>query len=562
MPPNQKWVLLLESLENTLGSPHDKQSPVNFEQSLDYDEHEALPWSQVELIQKWGFMDYLIPENLGGKLHGLDDLYGLTKLIARRDITTAIALGLSFLAALPTWLAGSKKQKEQLAGRLRQGEIGAFALTEEEHGSDLTANEVTAISNEQGWVLSGEKWCINFATLGHSVTVLCRTHEKAGLRGFSLFYFDKSNINQGFSPTPKLPTHGVRGLDISGFCLDKLLVQNDALIGKEGKGLEIIYKTFQVSRTLCASLSVGGADTALRLALSFSLKRQLYNKRAYDLPVVKQKLSELFVTTLITDCISLVVARASTVAPEYMSLWSAVIKYFVPKTTSEIVENCAIILGARAYLRSTEWGIFQKIRRDIQIVGLFDGSSQVNLSIITGHLLAQAELRDKSTLKKPMDMDQLFNLEKECPAFEGDQFSLFTTKEDLVLSGIKQLQSQPLNNLIHQVVSELKMLDAHLLGLRDAKAYEPRSIEAFDLADKYCRLFAASCCLQFWFYNQKALSQELQNTEWLHLAVALLLKNTAKGFHDEQIHEKMSDVLLSYFQDNKLFSVCSVRIKE
>jgi hypothetical protein len=408
--------------------------------------------------------------------------------------------------------------------------------------------------------LSGQKWCINFATFGQAITLLCRSHEKGGLRGFSLFHLNKRNIQSGFSPTPKLPTHGVRGLDISGFRLENLVLPKEAIIGKEHRGLEVTYKTLQVSRTLCASLATGGMDSALRITLSFVLQRQLYGKRAYDIPVVKQKLGELFVSTIVADCVSLVVARACTIAPEYLSLWSAIIKYLVPKLAVDVVEDCGIIMGARGYLRGTEWGMFQKIRRDIQIVGLFDGSSQVNLSIIAGHLLSQAENRHGKLQNKAVDLNQLFNMQATCPEFKDDLFSLYTSHEDAVLAGVQQLRSHSINKLIELVNQEIKDLDKQVLQLRDTEAFEPQSLISFRLADQYCRIFAASCCLLFWHHNQKSLPGELKQTGWLQLAVPLLLAPTE--CREAQIQERMSKTLLSYFNENKLFSLCSVKIQD
>jgi alkylation response protein AidB-like acyl-CoA dehydrogenase len=171
-----------------LSNPEQQNTPVNFRQSIFYDEQESLAWPQLKYIQQWGYMDYLISHKAGGRLDSFIDFYFLTKSIARRDITTAIALGLSFFGALPVWIAGSSEQKKQLGERMRQGDICALALTEEEHGTDLTANHMKAIPYKEGWQLSGRKWCVNFATQGQIITVLCRTHEKGGvLWGFLCF---------------------------------------------------------------------------------------------------------------------------------------------------------------------------------------------------------------------------------------------------------------------------------------------------------------------------------------------------------------------------------------
>lgn len=556
-------IRLTESFEVYLGNPANPDSPVNFHQSLLHDEEESLAWPQLDYIQQWGYMDYLIAHDAGGKLDSLIDFYFLTKSIARRDMTTAIAIGLSFFGALPVWIAGTSTQKKQLGERLRQGEIAALALTEEEHGSDLTANELIATSTPDGWELSGRKWCVNFATQSQVTTALCRTHSKGGVLGFSLFFIDKSIIGTQYNPTPKLPTHGVRGLDISGFTLDKVHLAQDALIGKEQRGLEITYKVFQISRTICAGLSTSGADTALRLALSFSLNRQLYGKAAYEIPAVKQRFGELFAQLLIADCTALVAVRACTVMPEKMSFWSAIIKFLIPKMAEDIVEQSALLIGARAYLRTTQWAMFQKFRRDVQVIGLFDGSSQVNLGIIAGNLLPQMGMRGTKPSADKDKLDQLFNMQRACSAFDAEQLRLFTHEEDDVLAGLLEVESEAINHLVLLVRDEITRLDQQLEQLKDEKLFDPRSLNAFRLAEQYCWIFAASCCLQFWYYNQDVLSEPLKDITWLNLAIQLICNKLRTNQPiDSALQETMADYLHTYYQQNKMFSVIPTMIAE
>ncbi|KTD63616.1 acyl-CoA dehydrogenase [Legionella santicrucis] len=563
MPSYTKLMQLIHSFEAYLGDPETQNTPVNFKQSLAYDEQELLAWPQIRFIQQWNFMEYLIPAELGGKLDSLDSIYVLIKSISRRDLTTAIAVGLPFLGALPLWLAGTIKQQQKIVALFRRGDIVAFALTEEEHGSDVMANEVAAKASHDGWQLSGKKWCVNFATLGHAVSILCRTHDKGGPLGFSVFLLDKSVVGSGFTPTPKLTTLGVRGLDISGFSLDKVFLPQDALVGKEKQGLEIAYKILQVSRALCASFSVGTADTALRLALSFSLQRSLYSKIAYEIPVVKQRLGEQFTQLLIADCMGLVIARAGSVAPQKLSFWSAIIKFLIPKMTEDIVEECGLVLGARAYLRTTEWAMFQKIRRDIKVVGLFDGSSQVNLSLIASSLLPQARMRGNCLENQLMLLEQIFDLKKGCPAFNIIDLGLFMHEEDNIFAGLSILKSEQLTPLIIAIRHEIDRLDQQIMHLQEQKELEPRSLTAFRLAEQYCWVFAASCCLHFWYFNQELLCKESLDFDWIQLAIQLILnKLHANSKIDPRLQESMAKKLCVFYQQNKLFSVLPAQIPD
>ncbi|KTD62306.1 acyl-CoA dehydrogenase [Legionella shakespearei] len=563
MSSSNEMVQFMESFERYLGNPQSSDTPLNFKHILTHDEQEEVSGELIAFVQQWGFMDYIIPRHVGGKMGSFDQLYHLSKILARRDTTVANTLGLALFGALPTWIAGTLEQKKSLAVLLRKGAILALALTEEEHGSDLTANEMMATQVEDGWEISGRKWCVNFATKGEGVTVLCRTHEKGGLLGFSLFFIDKSLVKNGITYLPKMPTLGVRGLDISGFTFDKVQVSSEALIGKEKQGLEITYKVFQISRTLCACLSVGGADTALRMALSFSLERQLYGSPAYVIPAVKQRLGEQFTQLLIADCISLVVLRACTILPDKMSFWSAIIKFLVPRMCEDIVEQSAIILGARGFLRTTPWAMMQKIRRDIQVVGLFDGSSQVNLSLIAGNLLPQSRMRGTHVVDDGSSLKQLFQVDSTCPEFKEDEMGMFTHSEDDVFAGLMRLQCDPIQHLITATREEIIRLDEQVRQLKEDKQFDPRGLAAFRLAEHYCWIFAASCCLQYWYYNQNSLPEELKDTTWVTLAIQFILNklNSTRPV-DAALQETMAERLCSFYNNNKLFAVISAQLAE
>lgn len=561
MSSYDKLIQLTNDFEVYLGNPECQETPVNFKESLFHDEQDTLAWSQIEYIQRWGFMEYLIPQELGGKFSSLYELVYIVRSVGRRDLTTAIALGISCLAALPVWIGGSAQQKQQVADSFRRKEIGAFALTEEDHGSDAASNEVWAQSDEQGWKLSGKKWCINFATLSHFMTVVCRTHPRGGPLGFSVFLLNKAEINTGFKPLPKLLTHGVRGLDISGFTLDKVSLSSDALVGKEKRGLELTYKTLQVSRTLCAGFALGCGDTALRMALSFSLQRQLYGNSVFNIPSVKQRLGEQFTLLLIADCMVLTLARACSLFPEQLSFWSAIIKFLVPQIMEQTVEECGIIMGARAYLRSTQWAMFQKIRRDLQVVGLFDGSSQVNLSLIAGNLLPQIALRGTWSLENLPQLNQLFDLEYDSILFDTEGLRLFSQGEDELIAGLAFLNSETLKPLIHFIQAELKSLDTQVVHLKENTLWDTRSLAAFRLAERYCWIFAASCCLQFWHFNHQRMPKELQGMEWITLAIQLILNRLGTPLNlDPLMQESMANQLVCFYEQNKMFSIVPTQI--
>lgn len=550
---------LINSFEQQLGP-----LSYHFKESLECDEREELPEKLLAIARNWGFTHYLVPRCFGGKLSSLLPLFFATRILARRDLTAAIASGLTMLSSLPIWVAADEKQQRHVAKQVMAGMIGAFALTEERHGSDISANELTATACEHGWKLRGEKWCINYATLGNTATVICRTTPAGGLLGYSVFILEKNSVSSALTPLQKLRTLGVRGLDISGFRLDDVLLPESALIGKKGQGLSIIWRTLQISRVLCTGLSLGAADTALRLTMSFSLQRILYGQPAYEIPAVKQRLAECLSTLLLADCLSWTMIRACTLMPESMSVWSAIAKFLVPVLSEQIVDNCALVLGARSYLRNHDWAMFQKFRRDNQIIGLFDGSTQVNLSVIAANLVSGAAKRKEQSKISADQLRQLFYFADNPPDFTGEGLCFSNPEVDAVIAGVMSLKSEKINPLIQVIQNEIRALDEQVLNRHQQKQFDKRGLYEFRLAETWCWLFAAATALQTWHYNQDTLDEALKEPDWLKLAIAQVLSKThgRSQLVDTNMYTAVADLLEKFHSKNKLFSLMSVELME
>ncbi|MBK7864962.1 MAG: acyl-CoA dehydrogenase family protein [Archangiaceae bacterium] len=266
--------------EAALGDARDPLNPSGWAQGLAHDEREAFPQPFVDALTRHGLLQHFIPRADGGRLSSLVEAAWLVRAAARRDLTAAIALGQCFLGSVPVWLAGTPAQRARQAQALSQGRLAALALTEEAHGADLLSGEVAVAEGR----LTGTKWLINNATRGELLTVLARTDPKGGLAGFSLFQVDKPALGpNAFRCLPRLPTHGIRGADISAITFDAALPPG-ARLGSQGAGIELALKSLQVTRVGCSAFALGAADTALRLALDFASRRRVYGATVLDIP--------------------------------------------------------------------------------------------------------------------------------------------------------------------------------------------------------------------------------------------------------------------------------------
>lgn len=566
------------ALEQDLGHPAIASHPLSFQHTAELDEQESFPDADVEWLYNWGLQQYYIPTDCGGKFTSFEEFVAFVRVLARRDLNIAIAFTTMFWSFL-TWMAGTDEQKSKLA-RFMQDDHGTLCLaySERDHGSDLVGGSVVGEKVPNGYRLTGEKWPINRATRSGISFVLARTDEAGGNRGLSLFMVDKREIDPAhYGNNPKIKTHGIRGADMSGIYFDNCFVPDEMLLGKEGQGLELALKGFQITRALCAAFSQGSADTCLRTTLNFALNRQIYGKTVWDMPHPRRVLVNGFLDILTCDCVNIAAARGFHVAPRQFSVWSAVDKYFVPVTLEKMQQEISVVLGARFYMRDEhDHGIFQKMLRDSSIISVFDGSSVVNLHalILQRRQLAKARRRRKPKEFEPLQsrLRNTFDLTTDLPSFDPSRLDLISRGADDIPQGLDSIlttlenreqladvDTAVLDVLTQQCTQLLNVLNEQESALGNS-AFEhghDQSFEAFEDAKRYCYIHAAAACLHMWLYNRGHLGDFFAQGKWLVLCVDRLLTHLiptppAVSLND---YETVAEELLQLHQADKMFSI-------
>jgi alkylation response protein AidB-like acyl-CoA dehydrogenase len=500
------------TLDRFLGDPDDSAGLFSYARAMECDEAERFPSEAADALGAWGLYEYFVPGALGGKLPPFDEALSMMRVLSRRDPTLAIAFGQCFLGAMPVWISGSAELQRRAASVLAAGRSMALALTERAHGGDLAATEVSAHPEPGCYRLTGEKWLINNATRGAALTVLARTDSSGGPRALSLFFFEKDRTEHGtFLHLPKIRTHGIRAADISGVRFEGARVDAQGLVGPLGDGIETTLKALMVTRALCPAFSLGAADSALRLTVRFARSRRLYGATVWDIPASRAALIGAFVDLRVCETLAFATARALHVVPEQASIWSAVAKYYVPTAIEATMNALGVVLGARYYLREEfASGVFQKLLRDAMVVGLFDGSTPVNLHAIGLQLHALSTMRPRTEVdpKRNARLDALVDAEVPLPPPEFARLSLIARgRNDAVQaleSAVEWTPPTPCDPDVRAFIQgAMRRLLAVLKRDEEAIAALPRaagrgSAELFALSSRYCAIHAAAVCAHAW----------------------------------------------------------------
>jgi alkylation response protein AidB-like acyl-CoA dehydrogenase len=570
---------LTEALESQLGDPKNPGNPLSFAYSQKIDETEQFPEEAIRWLYDRQLARHYVPEELGGSFRSFAELGEVIRVLSRRDVSSAVAFSTLFWSFL-AWVGGTGEQKRWLAKYIleRQGTM-CLAYSERQHGADLAASDTVARRTANGFEITGEKWPINRATVGGLCFVLATTDPAAGPRGLSLFMLDKGDLDpKRYSNFPKILTHGLRGSDISGIKFEHCPVPAQSLLGGEGEGLQLALRGFQITRALCAAISLGAGDTALRTTVNFALNRKLYDELVIDLPHAAGVLSDAFLDLLICDCVTNAGLRSFHVVPEQSSLWASIVKYFVPTTIETMIQNLSVVLGARYYMREEhEFGTFQRVLRDAAVVSLFDGSTVVNLHALMlqfRHLARRRGVRGDQGSR----LGQIFDMNTTVPAWNGQRLSLVSTQTNDALEGVEycleHLKSERAENTanpaeIDRILVFGKKLTHEIRVHNDNFAESEfehghlQSAAMFRAAQRYCALHAAASCLHAWIWNRTNSSSFFASGAWLVPALARIFDRHLDIHYDDVIDASRPELLQelrNLYRDNRMFSVSAAAL--
>jgi alkylation response protein AidB-like acyl-CoA dehydrogenase len=550
-----------KKLDNHLGSPEDPGNVLSFESIRLFDEAEEYPEPLLQHLHALGLQNYLIPSAQGGLLNNFEEMGFILRIISQRDLTLGLSFCMPFLGACPAWISGQNETLELTKTIIKQGQRIAMGLTEQEHGSDLLADECGATQEGNDIVLNGKKWLINHATKAKAYMVFVCENKQQGPRGYSFFLIDKNLLNEhNFRTDAKIRTHGVRGADMGAFSFRQLKVTDTARIGKPGQGLEILLKVFNVTRSVAPCLALGATDTALRIVMEFALQRQLYGQSVFDIPHAKTMLVHAFVDYLLAECCSIVSLRALNFFPKKTSLYSSICKYLVPTQCETILADLSKILGARYYLRDEYYhGMFQKIVRDVPLISFGDGNSLVNLHSILLQIKAVFGQEQKDNLD-PQIAD-FFNLTQNPPDMDLSTITLSCHGGDIAFSAFNYYFTE-INayfNENKEITSLLELLKQQIAHIKQwiqerptCKPYQ-EPYEWFEKGKIFCRLQALSSAVLLWFFNQHDGPGALHDKNIIQL---LLIKNLRPDtVIAEELIDAIAEELKKKTEEKNLYSV-------
>ncbi len=350
-----------------------------------YDEENSFPWEIVEVFKQTDLFAVLVPEEYDGISGSVMDIAIITEELSRVCGGIGLSLGGSGLGMYPILISGSEEQKQKYLPPIANGEkLAAFALTEANAGSDAGGVETTAVKDGDNYILNGTKQWITNGGEAEIYTVFALTDKSKGARGASCFIVEKGT--EGFTFGKKEDKMGIRGSATRELIFDNVVIPKENIIGREGNGFMIAMKTLDKSRPMVAAQAVGIAQGAYEEAARYSKERTQFNKPISSFQGVQFMLADM--ATQIEAARALVYATARMIdsGVKRYAKESAMCKVFASDVAMKVTTDAVQILGGYGYMK--EYPV-EKMMRDAKITQIYEGTNQIQRSVIASNLLKE-----------------------------------------------------------------------------------------------------------------------------------------------------------------------------
>ncbi|MFF2013526.1 acyl-CoA dehydrogenase [Streptomyces sp. NPDC058195] len=494
----------VDRLERHLGDPFDDSNPTGFAALLDADERGEMCSAAERALDAYGFNAEFVPVELGGRMSRLDDVVAALRSLYRRDPSLGLGYGMSsFISSVNVWLAGDERQRRTAADLILGNHRLAAAYHELAHGNDMAGAECAVVDVDGTPVLRGRKEVVTNVSRAQGLIVFARTDERPGSRSHSQILLDKRTLDRTrLHDLPRFPSSGMRGVQLHGIEFDDCPVPPDAVLGR-GRGLETAMRSFQITRILAPAVMCGPVESGLRVALNHLTARTLYGGRATDLPHLRSALAGVFADLLLVECFGAAAVRAVHVLPGQASVLSAVYKHFGSAVLLDAMSTLSELLGAHFYLRTGPTAIFQKLLRDIRLVGFGHAARAACESAV----LPQLPVLARRSWSAPVPEDApagLFDLAAPLGPLEFDRLGLSAGGRDHLSGSLTESVaglSGPTAALGDLFLAEHAALTRDCAALRPGDVTVTAPADAAALVTRLGHVHAAACVLGIWRHN-------------------------------------------------------------
>jgi acyl-CoA dehydrogenase len=349
---------------------------------------DRVPDDLREQAAKMGLFGYAIPQEWGGLgLNLAQDVemameLGYTSLALRSMFGTNNGIAGQVLVGF-----GTDEQKAQWLERLATGEVASFALTEPGAGSNPSGLRTKAVRDGDDWIINGDKRFITNAPIADLFVVFARSRP-ADDNGPGIAVFlvpaDTAGVQVGVKDA-KMGQEGAWTADVS---FTDVRVPAGALIGgSEDIGYRAAMTSLARGRVHIAALAVGIAQRALDESVTYAATATQGGKPIGSFQLVQAMLADQQTGVLAGRALVRDTAQRW-LSGEDRRIAPSAAKLFCTEMAGKVADLAVQVHGGSGYMREVP---VERIYRDVRLLRLYEGTSEIQRLIIGGNLVKTAQ---------------------------------------------------------------------------------------------------------------------------------------------------------------------------
>jgi alkylation response protein AidB-like acyl-CoA dehydrogenase len=346
--------------------------------AAEIDSSGQFPFELAKEIGRRGYQGLPYPAEYGGSGAGYLSYTLALEQLCQASMTVGAIMAINTVPEEAIFSFGSEEQKKRLLAPLARGEkLGGIAFTEAETGSDPKAIATTAKKSGDSYIINGQKHFVALAPAANLTLVFAKGEDKE----LSAFVIDTAS--DGYNVREPCQTMGLKGLGTSVVYLDDVRVPRENLLGREGRGFEILREAISLGRLGAAIEGVAVAQAALDISIDYAKQRKAMGKPIAKLPAIQWHLAEMAGRI---EAARLLVYKAAFSRDQGQNIKyeTSLAKLFASRIAVEVTGMAMQIGGSYGTMTTMP---LERLYRDAKMTEIYVGISEIQRNIIAERLI-------------------------------------------------------------------------------------------------------------------------------------------------------------------------------
>lgn len=347
-----------------------------------FDENDQMPVYLIKKAHAAGISNLSIPKEYGGQGFGLMEEAIAVEEIAAADPAMGTSIFGNTLGEEPLMISENEAAKQKyLPIFVEEPKIVSFATSEPLMGSDVAGIRCRAEKDGDDYILNGTKYWITNAGYADYCSVFATVDPELKHKGIAAFFVDMKS--EGVSVGEHIPKLGQRPSNTAAIKFTDCRVPAENVLAPEGKGFPLAMKTFSRTRPIIGSFAVGAARSAMEFAIDYVKKRRAFGQTLADFQNTQFRIAEMYQKV---ETMRLLMYKAAWEADNGMdpTITASLAKFYNTEAAFEVVNQALQLFAGYGY---TKFYPIEKILRDLRVLTIYEGTSEVQRIVVSRHAL-------------------------------------------------------------------------------------------------------------------------------------------------------------------------------